>query len=380
MNCHWVPIVYLKNFGFDLSNQKLNPRNKKIFYFNKSKIIEKVKNTDIKRKSLNKICCDDDFYNTNLENFLHIKVETEILNNAFTKIISQKSIKSLNEKERTAIKKFILSQKIRTPAAIRKQVEFNIWLKSRPREIYDKCILSNIFKYIPQENLATSKEAIIETYEKDIALAARFPSLLDNFKWILRINKTNIPYFISDNPIIDYSNIFFWYSKITEFSLGKQQDIILPINPKIILILTKNINDPEYDLDDFSLYTWHQVFSDNNRIIRNAEDFVLMNTNNVKLIQKCIDISKKCLRKKHNEYKIIKKPSKDKIHIRRFEKVKNFKCEDCGAIFNASNALKNHQNSGLHKKRTIKCTECSRLFKTELDLKKHLRDKHKINF
>ncbi len=380
MNCHWVPIVYLKNFGFEISNQKLNPRNKKTFYFNKSKIKEKVKNTNIKRISLNKICCEDDYYNTNLENFLNIKVETEILDNAFTKIISEKSIKSLNEKERTAIKQFILSQKIRTPSAIRKQIELNIWLKSIPREIYDKCLQSNIFKYIPQEELATSKEEFMETYEKNIALAARFPSLLDDFKWILRINKTNIPYFTSDNPIIDYSNISFWYFKITEFYFGKQQDIILPINPQIILVLTKKINDLEYDPEDLFLYTWHQIFSDNNKIIRNAEDYVLMNTNNNKLIQKCIDINKKCLQKKHNEYTIIKKPSKDKIHIKRFKKVKNFKCEDCGTIFNTLNALKNHQNSGIHKKRPIKCTECTRLFKTELDLKKHLRDIHKINF
>lgn len=357
MNCHWVPIVYLKNFGFNISNQKLNPRNKKIFYFNKSIIKEKVNITNIQRTSLNEICCEDDYYNTPLEEFLNIKVETNILDNALTKIISEKSIKPLNEKERTAIKQFILSQKTRTPAAIRKQIELNIWLKSLPREIYDKSIQSGIFKYIPQENLATCKEEIIEIYERDIALAARFPSLLDKFKWILRFNKTNLPYFTSDNPIIDYSGINFWYSKITEFSLGKQQDIILPINPKIILILTKNINDPERDLDDISLNTWYQIFSDNNKIIRNAEDYVLLNERNANLIQKCIEIDKKCLQKKRNEYKIMKKPSEDNIHIKRYEKVKNH-----------------------NKKRTIKCTECTKLFKTELDLKKHLRDKHKINF
>ncbi|MHA1894208.1 MAG: DUF4238 domain-containing protein [Candidatus Helarchaeota archaeon] len=359
MNCHWVPVVYLKNFGFNISNQESDPRNEMIFYFNKSTIKEKINNANIQEDILNDICSEEDFYNTNLEKFFSIKVETNYLDKAFTKIISEKSIKSLTEKEKTAIKQFILSQKMRTPAAIRKQIELNIWLKSLPREIYDKCVQSGIFKYIPQENLATCKEGIIESYVKDIILAARFPSLLDDFKWILRFNKTNLSFFTSDNPIIDYSGINFWYSKITEFSLGKQQNIILPINPKIILVLTKNINTPERDLYDISLNKWSQIFSNNNKIIRNAENFVLMDTKNVKLIQKCIDIDKKCLQKKHNIYKIIKKPSEDNLHIKHYKKA---------------------QESVHNKRRTIKCTECARLFKTELDLKKHLRDSHEINF
>jgi len=362
MNCHWVPVVYLKNFGFNISDQELDPRNKKIHYFSKSIIREKVTTANIQRTSLNKICCEDDYYNTKLEIFLNIKVETNFLDDAFTKIISETSVKSLNEKERTAIKQFLLSQKMRTPAAIRKQIELNFWLKSLPRKIYDKCVQSGIFKYIPQENLATCKEEILETYARDIALAANFPSLLDKFKWILKINNTNVPFFTSDNPILDYSGISFWYSKITEYSLGKQQEIVLPINPKIILVLTKNINSPEREYLDVKRSTWFQIFVDNNKIIHNAENFILMDVKNAKLIQKCINIKKNCLQKKHDEFKLIKKPTEDLIHIKHYKKSKNPK------------------ESVQRKKRAIKCTECSKLFKTELDLKKHLRDSHEINF
>ncbi len=46
-------------------------------------------------------------------------------------------------------------------------------------------------------------------------------------------------------------------------------------------------------------------------MIRNAENYVLIKSKNIKLIQKCIDYDNKCLEVKHNIYKIIENPPRD---------------------------------------------------------------------
>jgi len=66
---HWVPVVYLKNFGFFIKNVKKNARNKKIHFFNKRPLSkEEFDNIDIQRLSLDEICMSNEFYSEGLEN------------------------------------------------------------------------------------------------------------------------------------------------------------------------------------------------------------------------------------------------------------------------------------------------------------------------
>lgn len=188
---HWVPVVYLKNFGFIPKSGKRNSRNRKIYYFSKSQILkEGINDNTIQRVSLAKICMLDKFYSEKMENYLNIKVETNNLNDAFTKIISDKSVNTINEDQKLSVQQFILTQLLRTPANIRKKLEMTKWLKTLPKEDYDKSI-QNLKKPIPQEDLPSTKEEYQKMLENNMYLASKYPDLLKDFKlgiWI-KINQ-----------------------------------------------------------------------------------------------------------------------------------------------------------------------------------------------
>lgn len=163
---------------------------------------EGIDNIDIQRLSLDEICMSNEFYSENMEKYLNIKVETNILNDTFTKIITEKSVKTLDNNQMLSIQQFILSQLLSTPANIRRKLEMIKWLKALPKEVYDKSI-QNYGNDIPQENLPSTKEEFQKILEKNIYLASKYPNLLKDFKIQIWINKTNIQFYTSDNPIID---------------------------------------------------------------------------------------------------------------------------------------------------------------------------------
>lgn len=94
---HWVPLVYFKNFSIFPKSANKRSRNKKVYFFNKNRVLkEGIDNIDIQRFSLDEICISKKFYSENMEKYLNIKVETNILNDTFTKIITEKSVKTLD--------------------------------------------------------------------------------------------------------------------------------------------------------------------------------------------------------------------------------------------------------------------------------------------
>lgn len=106
----------------------------------------------------------DEYYSEDMEKYLNIKVETDTLNDTLTKIITEKSVKTLDNNQKLSIQIFILSQLLRTPGNIRRKLEMIKWLKTLPKEVYDKSI-QNYENYIPQENLPSTK---LEEKNKEI--------------------------------------------------------------------------------------------------------------------------------------------------------------------------------------------------------------------
>jgi len=118
--------------------------------------------------------------------------------------------------------------------------------------------------------------------------------------------------------------------------------IPIPINPEIILVLIKKKGNLTYKPNNIKIGTWQGIISDNNKIIRNAEKFVLTNSKNSKLVQKCIDYDRKCLELKHYEYILKKRSPHDKINVKKFRFSPSFKCRLCNSRFNSQHSLNQH--------------------------------------
>ncbi len=343
---HWVPVIYLKNFGFFPKSGNKSSRDKKIYFCNKYQILkEGIDNIDIQRLSLNKICMSNEFYSENMEHYLHIKVETNILSKAFKQIITEQSLNNLNNDQKLSIQQFILSQLLRTPANIRRKLEMIKWLKTLPKEVYDKSI-QNYGNNIPQENLPSTKEEYHKMLEKNIYLASKYPNLLKDFKMQIWINKTNIQFYTSDNPVIDKTNFMFWNYKIFELKTKYSpptQKLILPINPRILILFEKaldtsnKIYPSKRIVDNFK-----DALKINNEIIRNAEETVLMKSNNVNDLKSAIKINQKCLEKKHYIYKVAKLKNGKKNLTRLVEKKGDYACKYCGKIYHTKEEIEEH--------------------------------------
>ncbi len=344
---HWVPVVYLKNFGFIPKSGKRNSRNRKIHYFNKSQVLkESIDHNTIQRLSLGEICMLDKFYSEKMEKYLNIKVETNVLNDAFTQILSDKTVNTIDNNQKLSIQQFILTQLLRTPANIRKNLEMIRWLKTLSKEVYNKSI-QNIKNPIPQENLPSTKEEYQKLLENNIYLASNFPDLLKDFKMQIWINETNIEYYTSDNPVIDLTNFMFWNNKIFEIKSQYSHPIpkyILPISPRIIFLLEKApeiknmIYPPKIRINELK-----KVLKINNQIIRNAEDIVLMKSKNVNDLRYAIKINPKSLKKMHFIYKVAKLGTKKpKISHLVENKEEEYACSHCGKKYKTKEGVKEH--------------------------------------
>lgn len=343
---HWVPVVYLKNFGFFLKNVKKNSRNKKIHFFNKQSLSkEEFDNIDIQRFSLDGICMSNEYYSEDMEKYLNIEVETDTLNDTLTKIITEKSVKTLDNNQKLSIHTFILSQLLRTPGNIRRKLELIKWLKTLPKEVYYKSI-QNYENDIPQENLPSTKEEYQKMLEKNIYLVSKFPKLLKDFKMQIWINKTNVQFYSSDNPVIDKTNFMFWNNKIFEVKTNYSPStpkLILPVNPQLLILFEKvlDINSKIYP-SQIIVKDYNKALEINNRIIRNAEDIVLMKFKNQNELKSAIKINQKCLEKKHYIYKVMDIKNEKPNFTRLIEKKRGYACKLCGKRYNTKEGIEKH--------------------------------------
>ncbi|MHA1285625.1 MAG: DUF4238 domain-containing protein [Promethearchaeota archaeon] len=347
---HWVPVLYLKNFGISHKNYNKSFRSKKIYFFYKNQVRKDgINNIKIQMLSLNKICTEDKFYSNYMEKYLNIKVETNVLNDAFGKLISKKSLSILNNDHKLSLQIFILTQLLRNPANIRRKLEMIKWLKTLPNEIYRKSI-QNYRDYIPQEKLPSTSKEYQKMLENNIFLVSKFPGLLKNFKMQIWINKTNFQFYTSDNPVIDKSNFMFWNNKIfelnTEYSFSTPR-LILPINPKILILFGKFPNIRNNDLQSKKIINnFGVILKINNEIIRNAEHIILMKSKNLNHLRYAIKINQKCLEKKYYNFTVkkIKKENINLITLVEGEEKKEYVCKYCGKKYRSKIKLQEHLN------------------------------------
>lgn len=227
---HYVPRFYLKNFAnnikkeyftycYDIRQNKCYPAN--IMNIGEEKYFYKIGDQDF----------EEDFQKIE-------KLATPIINN----LSKYKKIKPLlNIENRSRLSIFMTIQFLRTKEMRKSLTSFN----SKISEYLQKFELS--------EEMDKFNKFLNEEYIKHHhinAINESMNSLAPMFlfkKWILIKNKTEIPFWTSDNPIVRYN---------PQGNIGLESDyihIFFPINPKLCLCLvdpTKYINFNE--LNEFT--------------------------------------------------------------------------------------------------------------------------------
>lgn len=205
---------------------------------------------------------------------------------------------------------------------------------------------SKDFYYIAKENLPSTKEEYQKMFEKNIYLASKFPKLLKDFKMQIWINKTNVQFYSSDNPVIDKTNFMFWNNKIFELKTKYSPPtpkLILPVNPQILILFEKvlDINPKNYP-SKIIVKDFNKALKINNGIIRNAEEIVLMKSKKQNELKSVIKINQRCLEKKHYIYKVAKLKNGKPNLTRLVETKKDYACKFCGKIYHTKEGIEKH--------------------------------------
>jgi len=294
-NPHYVPVMYLKNFGVIPTTGKKKTRRAKIHFFNK------IEMGEIQRSSTGAECVKPFFYDQTIESLLNEEIETNLLDDTFQKIIKEFSLDDLTLKQFNAIKLFILVQTNRTEYRIRYYQDLISWAKKLPEDVYNKSLDVVYSNNLPSQNeLSSSEDFSKEMVKNDILMAINHLSILKDFSWIIYKNHTNLPFYTSDNPVINKSEIFFRFDKVKrQTGQFKERIYVLPLSPNIILKLSKPINSRfKYNIMDEIVNDKMKIIMYNNEIIRNSEKKVYMKENDDSFLQHVILFDKKCLERK----------------------------------------------------------------------------------
>lgn len=198
------------------------------------------------------------------------------------------------------MKTFILPKTIRTRKYLNNLSYFNQYIKNVPSSIY---FSSFDYKYGKKETQAELPIPITETKKwqlDNIRMASKVPFILDGFFQTLYINKTRIPFFASDNSVINKSHFYFRNYYLYEVSFKNTiKWILIPLNPKICLLLFKPIDIllPPY-LTKIEIINEKSIYEINDRIIYNAEKEVMMKSYNRFMLKMTIVMNPTCLSKK----------------------------------------------------------------------------------
>lgn len=181
--------------------------------------------------NINKIGGEKRFYDTNedynqsVENTLS-KIESK-LSYSYRKLLKKQDLKFLKKSDKTALSYLLLIQWFRTRETREKLRDYN-------RQYHE--FLS---KYGELSEELEKKFDINDDYTKEIhiPLLKEIPSIVPyvlNMKWTLTINKTDMPFWSSDNPIT-FDN-FLNQSKFNSYGLYSEGiNIHFPLSPNIML-------------------------------------------------------------------------------------------------------------------------------------------------
>ncbi|MCR4326990.1 MAG: DUF4238 domain-containing protein [Nanoarchaeota archaeon] len=258
---HIVSATYLRKFCF-------SDKDKDVLYnFNKQ-------TKEVKCTQPEKIGKINEFYETIKEEQILEKVFSDFerkYNEIFDKII--RGVNFLNQEDKEIISKFISLQFLRTESTKNSWSEIpKILLET------EKNIGPNFKKQI-EDSLDSE---IIRKRNRDFILISfeQFSEIINERKWILIINKTNKPFWTSDNPVTLYSPI---KDKFRGVGLASpESELYFPLSPKYCLLIcdpNKCKSFPsavESDEDNIEFERCLQVNYSNRFVFSKEKEFTLV--------------------------------------------------------------------------------------------------------
>jgi len=247
---HYVPQFYLKNFGDEIHGYD--------------------KTTGKKFKTISKnIAMGKNFYGGEIKDAPSLEKALSVIESdlaeAIKELIQKENYQLLSNESKIKIHNFLALQFIRTPAHKKEIVEnYNYILNEIAKA-----------KGIEDHSVTLSEEGEIGTHLKSIADYPLYGMLIGHMKFVTMINKTPIPFWISDNPVCFDNFVPSAMGNMGIISRGIQ--IHVPITPKIMLVAL----DPVFfsHLDSVNeVYNKNGIMFENFLQAENSSRWVFSNT------------------------------------------------------------------------------------------------------
>lgn len=288
-NQHYVPQFYLKQwankeqlFVYDKKRSKSFQSNVKNiassrFFYDFPKIDEIMKDKiriRLKKDGFEDDYIDDFFQEQVLENsFSELEsIVASLLNQKIKKIddvssLSEEWIKNypiFTNDDKQIFAHYIASQLVRTNKHKLFQEDMTIQLFDGMKRVYKNNTNDNLIVEVDNDYHEWQYLSNI------LLLTLEFSKILESYKWIIYRNFTDMPYYISDNPVTQYG-------QLGNFGLKeKGVEIRFPLNPKYELI----IHEPTFLYEQYSLLCIDNIHILDNQIdnIEQSNDLQIQNS------------------------------------------------------------------------------------------------------
>lgn len=273
---HYVPQFYLKNFG-----EMLHAFDKK---------------TENRFKTISKnIAMGKNFYGGEIRDAPSLEQALSGIESNFAKaiqeLIQKENYQLLSDKSKIKIHNFLSLQYIRTPAHKKEIVEnYNYILNEIAKS-----------KGIEDHGVKLSEQGEIGTHLKSIADYPLYGMLIGHMKFVTMINKTPIPFWISDNPVCFDNFVPSAMGNMGIISRGIQ--IHVPITPKIMLVAL----DPVFfgHLESVNeVYNKNGILFENFLQVENSSRWIFSNTKKFHELKNML-----------KKYPDLKNPERERAHI-----------------------------------------------------------------
>lgn len=267
---HYVPQFYLRNFSI-----KNNGKN--VFCFDKTNLKKFI-------SSIENIACEKYFYDfpigdkTVEEKLADVEA---IFSSAYEKLVANKDLNKLNWAERVSIAYFFAIQEMRT---------------REMREIL-KDITKSLIKLLSRHKVSRELEKELERikaadYPKEFQIrmfahAKEFVDAILSMKWILIVNKTDMLYWTSDQPISRFNPHKDPLGNLGYLSEGVQ--IFFPLNPRLSLCLCDLVEYFPYP-DRMETTDINNIIFQNHLQMRWSTRFVLSQDEDFSLAEKILQM------------------------------------------------------------------------------------------
>lgn len=217
-NQHYIPKFYLKKFSYKLNEKQIGVFNTKSNFFM----------VDAKLKTQ---ASKNFFYGSDGKVEEALGILEKIYGETFNQIIFKEKLSKNDPNEKRELISFIVVSNLRNPVTIRNAQNIFSDIEMETKKLFPNEKLHNPTGQIPHE----------ETVKILLSKMMKIAEYLKDLDYKLLINHSNIPFIISDLPIVKY-NQFFEQAKIkiplSYGSIGIQ--FFLPISPKLMVVFFDN--------------------------------------------------------------------------------------------------------------------------------------------